>query len=168
MITPEDRRTLVEKLDQHRQALLTEVAARTEAAMAGRQKPGDRTFKAMLDHLATTERHYVDDWARRARDEDEPDVGRPVGGEAPMHEEANELSVPELLARLEAARAVTLRFIAETADGEFDRLARNTSFGDLTVHQFLKSLYRHDQMHLDEMLGRESEYNITTLDGRRL
>jgi hypothetical protein len=50
MITPEDRRTLVEKLDQHRQALLTEVAGRTEAAMAGRQKPGDRTFKAMLYH----------------------------------------------------------------------------------------------------------------------
>jgi hypothetical protein len=76
--------------------------------------------------------------------------------------------VPELLARLEAARAVTWRFIAETADGEFDLPARNTPFGDLTVHQLLKSLYRHDQMHLDEMLGRESDYHITTLDGRRL
>lgn len=171
MNTPQQRRELIAKLKEHRKALMEEVAKHSEKEMEGRHKEGDRTFKAMLDHLASAEWHYVNNWAKRARDEDEPDVGRPSTGstgEAPLFEEANKMTVAELVAQMKAARENTLRFIAETSDSEFDRKALNTPFGDLTVYQFLKSLYRHDQMHVDEIRGEESQYVIITRDGRRM
>lgn len=171
MITPQERRELIAKLEEHRKALLEEVSKRNDKEMQGRHKEGDRTFKAMLAHVASTEWSYVNNWARRARDEGEPDVGWPStggGGGDPMFEEATKVDVAELLSQMQAARENTLRFTAETADGEFDRKALNSPFGDLTVYQFLKSLYRHDQMHLDEIRGQESQYVVVTRSGQRL
>ena len=78
------------------------------------------------------------------------------------------MTLPKLVDHLNQERVLTYRFIAETSDEEMERVGRNTPFGDLTVHQFLKSLYRHDQMHQDEVLGRESAYVITNREGRRL
>lgn len=170
MISPQERRELIEKLELHREAFFQQLESLPEERLTTAWKEGDRTPMGMLLHVIVTERMYRDDWARRARDEEEPDL-KPQGASrsgAPLFEEANQLRKEDLAQRLREERAKTLRFAAETSDIEFERKGRNTPFGDLTVHQLLKSLYRHDQMHIDEMAGRESKYAITTQDGRRL
>ena len=169
-----ERRELLEKLQQNRERLLEIVAQIPEEDLVRPHKPGDRSPEGQLLHLAQTEWGYVERWACRARDEEEPDVGQASLAEgrspsdAPLYEEANEMPLSELLDRLEAARQNTLRFIEETRDNQLARIARNTPFGDLTVYQLLKSLYRHDEMHHDEILGKESRYVVETVDGRRL
>src|SRR5713101_4461948 len=169
MVTPEERRDLTSKLEANRQKLMELVTELNDDNLKSPKKDGDRSPKGMLMHLAQTEHSYVFNWAKRARDEDKPDLKTGgSGGEAPLFNEANPLSVDELISSLERARLATLGFIAETADAEFERVGRNTPFGDLSVHQFLKSLYRHDQMHIDEIAGVESAYEVRTTDGRRL
>ena len=172
MFDAKDRRDLIEKLEENRKGLLEVVATLSEEQAETPQKAGDRSPKGQLMHLAEAEHHYVWTWALRSRDEDSPDLaGLPdpgATGEAPLFDHANALSLTELLAKLEHERQLTYRFIAETADSEMERTGRGTPFGDLSVHQFLKSLYRHDRMHQDEVLGRESSYVVTTQDGRRL
>ncbi len=172
MFDVKDRRDLVEKLEENRQALLEVVATLDEKQAETPQKAGDRSPKGQLLHLAEAEHHYVWEWARRSRDEDSPDLaGLPdpgATGEAPLFDHANEIPLAQLLERMEQERQLTVRFIAETADSEMERAGRNTPFGELSVHQFLKSLYRHDRMHQDEVLGRESTYVVTTQEGRRL
>ncbi|MBI2888074.1 MAG: DinB family protein [Chloroflexi bacterium] len=170
MFTPQDRRDLVAKLESHRDALFRQAESLPVERLTSAWKEGDRTPMGMLLHVISAERRYRDDWARRARDEDAPDLrqGGEAQGGAPLFEEANQMSREELVQRLKQERLLTLRFIAETGDTEFDRKGRNTPFGDLTIHQLLKSLYRHDQMHIDEMAGQPSRYVVTTQDGRRL
>ena len=171
MATSSERRELISKLDANRQKLMELAKGLDDDKLKSPNKEGDRSPKGMLMHLAQAERSYVFSWAKRARDENSPDLKRDgaVGdSEAPLFNEANPVSVEELISSLEKARIATLRFIAETGDEEFERVGRNTPFGDLTVHQFLKSLYRHDQMHIDEMIGMDSAYEVRTTDGRRL
>ena len=174
-----ERRELLEKLEGKRAQLLEIVAQMSEDTLTRPRKPGDRSPKGQLLHMAEAEWHYVEGWARRARDEDAPDLGAsnepapfqdPEGQEdsAPLYDEADDLSLSELLTRLDKARQNTLQFIQETRDDQFPRQGRNSPFGDLSVIQFLKSLYRHDEMHYDEVQGKESRYTVTTRDGQRL
>jgi hypothetical protein len=171
VITVKERRDLVVKLAEARLALVQEVGRLPAPRLTTPAKDGDRSPLAMLLHIITTEQMYRDQWAKRARDEESPDL---VINSAvtqviePGFGEANRMDVPTLLASLEAERVLTLAFIAETADSEFDRVGKNSLFGDLTLHQYLKSLYRHDLMHVDEMAGRSGRYQITTQDGRKL
>jgi len=171
MVTIKERRDLVEKLAEARRALIAEVDNLPAPRLISPAKAGDRSPLAMLLHVITTERMYRDQWAKRARDEEYPDL-TPNSAVSqvidPSFSEANTMDVPALLRSLEEERAQTLVFIAETADSEFDRVGKNSLFGDLTLHQYLKSLYRHDLMHVDEMAGREGRYQITTKDGRKL
>ena len=41
---------------------------------------------------------------------------------------------------------------------DFDRTASQRMFGTLTVMQWLRSYYRHDRMHFDQVRGEEPEY----------
>ncbi|MBI2861963.1 MAG: DinB family protein [Chloroflexi bacterium] len=169
MIGSRDRRDLLLKLDEERQRLIELVKNLSEEDLKRPRKPADRSPKSQLAHLVDTERIYVERLARRARDEEQPDLAGVLTPEEPgMFEEADRLSRDELLEQLAQARQDTIRFIAETAEGEFDRIGRNTAFGDLTVLQFLKSLYRHDRMHFDEISGSEPTYIVRTRDGLQL
>ncbi|MER3485130.1 MAG: hypothetical protein C4345_03285 [Chloroflexota bacterium] len=73
-------------------------------------------------------------------------------------ERANAHTVAELLAALAAERERTLAFIAALTPEQFDRRASHRLFGSLTVLQWLRSFYRHDRMHIDQMAGREPSY----------
>lgn len=171
MFGVQERRDLVAKLEEHRVKLMEIVATLDDEAGNTPLKLGDRSPKGQLLHVVEMERHYVWDWAGRARDEDSPDFSRRGSStteEAPSVDPANVLTVAELVERLNQQRDLTYRFIAGTSDEEMERVGRNTPFGDLTVHQFLKSVYRHDQMHQDEVLGQESSYVVVNQEGRRL
>ena len=41
---------------------------------------------------------------------------------------------------------------------QFERTASQPMFGRLTAMQWLRSYYRHDRMHRDQMAGRDPEY----------
>lgn len=173
MTSGAERRDLVAKLEQNRGELLELARSLTPERAESRKQEGDRTPKGMLLHVAEAEHHYVWNWAARARDEDEPDfalprVGTGGGGVAALFDQANDWDVDGLTSRMREVRESTLRFIGGTTDLEFERVGRNSPFGDLTVHQFLKSLYRHDRMHIDEMQGRDQTYIIKTADGGQL
>jgi hypothetical protein len=170
MIRADERRDLVKKLDAARAELLGSLDQLPEQQLTTPWKEGDRTPKGQLLHLIVTEQMYRDSWARRARDENEPNLTPESMNQVvtSMFQEGNQLAVAELLQRLEAERQQTLRFIAETADEELERKGLNTPFGDMTVIQFMRSLYRHDLMHVDELTQQESRYNVVTKDGRKL
>ena len=171
MISSKDRRELVEKLAEARKALVNGAAALPPVRLTEAWKEGDRSPLAMLLHVITTERMYRDQWGKRARDEETPDLAQNSAVTQvidPSFAEANRMTVQALLRDLRDEREKTLAFIAETTDGELERVGRNSLFGDLTLIQYLKSLYRHDLMHVDEMAGQEVRYKVTTKDGRRL
>jgi len=173
MASKSERRDLVAKLEGNRNELLELARSLTPERADSRKQEGDRTPKGMLLHVAEAEHHYVWDWAARARDEDEPDFALPrIGtggrGVGALFDQSGDWDMPGLTSRMREVRESTLRFIAETVDTEFERVGRNSPFGDLTVHQFLKSLYRHDRMHIDEMHGRDQTYIIKTADGGQL
>ena len=49
---------------------------------------------------------------------------------------------------------------------DFDRRASNSLFGSLTVMQWLRSYYRHDRMHVDQISGLEPSYKPQFASGR--
>jgi hypothetical protein len=91
--------------------------------------------------------------------EDNPDVtalrGEPVA--IPL-EQAHAHSVSEHVASLKNQRARTIKLIEGMKLDELDRTATHKWFGTLTLLQWLRSYYRHDRMHVDQMSGREPEY----------
>jgi hypothetical protein len=105
-------------------------------------------------------------WVERALDEDDPDVSK-VRGEPPgiALTEAHDHSVAELIAQLREQRAITLRLIDGLAPEQFERTASQAMFGRLTVMQWLRSYYRHDRMHSDQMAGREPDYKPKFVGG---
>ncbi|MGH2597963.1 MAG: DinB family protein, partial [Dehalococcoidia bacterium] len=81
-------------------------------------------------------------------------------------ERANGNTVAELIGALETEREGTLVFIRSLAPADFDRTARQPMFGELTVLQWLRSFYRHDRMHTDQIAGRDPEYKPRFLSGQ--
>src|SRR3712207_8960318 len=112
------------------------------------------------------ERSYIA-WVKAALKENGADVsglrGDPV--DIPL-ERAPEHSVAELTGALEHERERTLAFIRSLRPEDFDRTARQPMFGELTVLQWLRSFYRHDRMHADQMAGRDPEYKPRFVGGR--
>ena len=162
MASRESIRELIEKMAAERDALLAQAEAMSEeeASFAPADAEGEAQWspKEQLAHLAEMETAYRA-WVETALREDDPDVGR-VRGERvaiPLTEAAGR-SVGELTAQLREQRAKTLRLIASMTPEQFERTASQPMFGRLTVMQWLRSYYRHDRMHRDQMAGREPEY----------
>jgi hypothetical protein len=51
-----------------------------------------------------------------------------------------------------------MRMIEAMTPEQYDRTAQQRMFGRLTVLQWLRSYYRHDRMHRDQMAGRDPDY----------
>ena len=49
---------------------------------------------------------------------------------------------------------------------QFENTAANRIFGALTIMQWLRSYYRHDRMHCDQITGRDPEYKPRYSTGR--
>ncbi len=153
---------LISKMTSQRAELLAQARGLSdaEASLRPEGKTGEAEWspKEQLAHLWEMERSYIA-WVRRALAEDEPDLtgvrGAPVA--IPV-ERARSHSVAELLAALEAEREQTAAFIAGLTPEQYDRRASQPMFGSLTVLQWLRSFYRHDRMHQDQIAGRDPEY----------
>lgn len=153
---------LLSKMAEERARLLAQVSALSDEAASRRPEgttgEAEWSAKEQLAHLWEMERTYIA-WVKAALRENGADLSG-VRGEptAIPVERALDQSVPELVAALEAERARTVAFIRSLTPAQFDRTARSPMFGELTVLQWLRSFYRHDRMHSDQIAGREPEY----------
>jgi len=119
---------------------------------------GEWSAKQQMAHLCEMETTYRA-WVAKALQEDGADLDR-VRGEPPAVplEKAHEASVGQLVGEMKAQREKTLALIDSMAPADFDRKASQRMFGELTVLQWLRSYYRHDRMHYDQVRGLEPEY----------
>lgn len=163
-------RELLDKMARERDALLAQAEAIPDAD-ASRPVPGAEgeaqwSVKEQLAHLAEMETSYRA-WVERALEEDGADVSR-VRGERPAIAltEAHAYTVTELVAQLRAQRARTVALIESMTPAQFDRTASQPMFGRLTVMQWLRSYYRHDRMHRDQIAGRQPEYRPRFVGGK--
>jgi hypothetical protein len=170
MATQEAIRELLDKMASHREQLLAQVEALSEgeAERAPDDAEGEAQWSAkqQLAHLAEMETAYRA-WVGAALQEDGADVSR-VRGDRPAIAltEAQEHSVAELTAQLREQRAITLKLIRGMTPEQFERTASQPMFGRLTAMQWLRSYYRHDRMHMDQMAGREPEYKPKFAGGK--
>lgn len=169
MATPEAIRELLDKMRSEREALLAQAEALTPAeadfAPADAEGEGQWTPKQQLAHLAEMETAYRA-WVECALAEDAPDVSN-VRGERPaipLTAVAGR-SVAELTAQLREQRDRTTALIQSMAPAQFERTASQPMFGSLTVMQWLRSYYRHDRMHRDQMAGKEPDYKPKFVGG---
>jgi len=153
---------LLEKMAQERARLIAQVQALSEEEASrvpvGKTGEEEWTVKEQLAHLAEMELSYVA-WVRAALAHENPDVSEmePPRPAIPI-ERANEHTVAELLDQMAREREETLALIRSLEPAQFDRTATHRMFGTLTVLQWLRSFYRHDRMHSDQIAGREPEY----------
>jgi DinB family protein len=170
MATPEAIRELLDKMSAHRDALLAQAEALShkdaEWAPADAEGEAQWSAKQQLAHLAEMETAYRA-WVEAALKEDDPDVSR-VRGERPAIAltEAHAHSIGELAAQLREQRATTLRLIESMTPEQFERTASQPMFGKLTAMQWLRSYYRHDRMHMDQMAGRDPAYKPKFVGGK--
>jgi len=170
MATAEAVQELLDKMAQEREALLREAEALTDEA-ASHTEPdasGEAQWSAkeQLAHLAEMETAYRA-WVERALAEDGADVSDVRGARPAIAlPEAQAHSVAQLAAQLRAERAKTLALIASMTPEQFERRASQPMFGTLTAMQWLRSYYRHDRMHRDQMAGREPSYKPKFAGGK--
>lgn len=170
MATTEAIQELLDKMAAEREALLAQVEALSdeEASFAPPDGEGEAQWspKQQLAHLAEMETTYRA-WVERALTEDAPDVARVVG-ERPVIglEQAQEHDVRALTRQLREQRDITLQLIRSLSPEQFERTASQPMFGSLTVMQWLRSYYRHDRMHRDQIAGREPEYKPRFVGGK--
>ncbi len=169
MATPEAVRELLDKMTGHRDALLAQAEALSDkdAEWAPADAVGEAQWSAkqQLAHLAEMETAYRA-WVEAALKQDDPDVSN-VRGERPAIAltDAHAHGITDLAAQLRHQRATTLKLINSMTPEQFDRTASQPMFGKLTVMQWLRSYYRHDRMHMDQMAGREPEYKPKFVGG---
>lgn len=151
-------RELVEKMIAERGRLLEALEALSEEEATVPPKPGEWNAKQQMAHLCEMETAYRA-WVQRALEEDGANVDgvRPDPPAIPL-EQANAHTVAELVAEMRRQRQMTLDLIQSMSPDDFDRKATNSLFGTLTAMQWLRSYYRHDRMHYDQICGREPTY----------
>ena len=121
-------------------------------------KPGQWNAKQQMSHLCEMEAAYRA-WVEKTLEEDGASLDG-IGGEpvAIPLERANLHSVPEHIAEMRRQREKTLAVMERMRPEDYDRKATSAVFGTLTVLQWLRSYYRHDRMHYDQVRGEEPSY----------
>jgi hypothetical protein len=149
---------LVAKMTQEREKLLSVLEEMSEERSSTPPKPGEWSQKQQMSHLCEMESAYRA-WVERALEQDGANVDG-VLGERPAIalEKANESPLGDHIAELRRQRQTTMELISRISPADFDRTATNQIFGTLTVMQWLRSYYRHDRMHYDQVRGEEPSY----------
>ena len=169
MATAEDIEALVAKMTEERSKLIGQFDALSEddAETAPDNAEGEAQWSAKQQccHLAEMETAYRA-WVEMALVEDNPDVGTIRGEQVDIPlEQAHDHSLSELVGQLRAQREKTLALIEGLQPSDYDRTASQPMFGTLTVLQWLRSYYRHDRMHQDQIAGREGSYKPKFVTG---
>ena len=150
---------LKEKMALERGRLLSVLESLPETDADTPRKSGDWSAKQQMSHLCEMESAYRA-WVERALAEDGASLDG-VGGEpvAIPLERAHLHSASEHVAQMRRQRGETLAVIERMRPADYNRTATSSVFGTLTVMQWLRSYYRHDRMHYDQLRGEEPTYN---------
>lgn len=158
-----ERADLIDKITSHYKDMVEVLSKRSEAELGAPPAAGEWSGLQQIEHQLLAE----DIWAamaQRAATEEEPDLAqlwatyRRVEEQNPFPPPSEIRPLAQLLAALEARHAQTLALIASVPDAAFSRAGRNTGFGNLTVLQMLRGVYRHYRMHIDQIEGREPSF----------
>jgi predicted HD phosphohydrolase len=169
MATQEQINDLFAKMAEERRKLLALLDGLSEgqAMFVPENAEGEAqwTAKEQAAHLASMETSYRA-WVEAALARDGADVSG-VAGERPAVslEDANEHALGELVAELKSQRQKTLALMQAITPEQYERRASNRLFGSLTVMQWLRSYYRHDRMHVDQISGGASDYKPRWAEG---
>jgi hypothetical protein len=129
-------------------------------------KPDEWNAKQQMSHLCEMEAAYRA-WVEKALEEDDARLdgitGEPVT--IPL-ERANGHSVSGHVAEMRQQREKTLAVMERMRPEDYDRKATSQIFGTLTLLQWLRSYYRHDRMHYDQLCGEEPSYKPRFRDGQ--
>lgn len=161
---------LRDKMCQEREALLAQAEALSDDvasyAPVGGEGEAQWSPKQQLAHLAEMETAYRA-WVAAALADDDPDVSAIRGERVAIPlPGAQAATVAELTAQLRSERETTLRLIDSMTPEQFERTASQPMFGRLTAMQWLRSYYRHDRMHRDQMAGRDPGYKPRFVGGK--
>ncbi|MBI2936447.1 MAG: DinB family protein [Chloroflexi bacterium] len=150
-----------EKLQSHRLELLRLLKTLTEER-ASRYLHPEWSVKQQLAHIIQAEKAWLT-WALALRKEPGLTFGQtPEQGQIFVEEvnTAHEYPLGYWTTRLKAVRAQTILCLSEanlTAE-DLEQKGTHRTFGEMTVLQAFRALYRHDRMHLDQILGREQQF----------
>ena len=158
-------RQLKEKMALEREKLLSTLEKLSDEQATAPQGD-DWSAKQQMSHLCEMETTYRA-WVEKALAEDGASLdgvgGTPVA--IPL-ERAQLHSVAEHIAEMRSQRDRTLAVMARMRPEDFDRSATSAVFGTLTVMQWLRSYYRHDRMHYDQLRGEEPAYKPRFRNGK--
>ena len=151
-------RQLREKMALERENLLSTLERLSDEQASTPAKGEEWSAKQQMSHLCEMEAAYRA-WVEKALEEDGASLDG-VGGEpvAIPLERAHLHPVSELAAEMRRQREKTLDVMERMSSGDYDRRATSAVFGTLTVMQWLRSYYRHDRMHYDQLRGEEPAY----------
>jgi hypothetical protein len=166
MATDEQIQQLREKMRAERGKLLAVLDAigenKAERPTSGE---GEWSAKQQMAHLCEMETAYRA-WVEKALTEDNPNVDNVFGGPPAITlTKAHGHTAAEHLAEMRRQRALTEAVIDDIGAEQFERTATQQMFGTLTVMQWLRSYYRHDRMHSDQVSGRDPEYKPRFTNG---
>ncbi len=169
MATQEQIDDLFAKMTEERSKLVSLAGRLTEeqALFVPENAEGEAqwTAKEQLAHLASMETSYRA-WVEKALEQDGADLAGVVPERpAVALEVANNHSMKELIGELIGQRDKTLAMMKPLTPDQYERRASNRLFSSLTVMQWLRSYYRHDRMHVDQISGRESGYKPRWAEG---
>jgi uncharacterized damage-inducible protein DinB len=157
---------LKDKMAQERGKLLSILELLSEEEAVKSPQPGEWTVKQQMSHLCEMESAYRA-WVEKALAEDGANLdgaqGEPVA--IPL-ERAHVNAVPEHITEMRAQREKTLAVMERMRPQDYDRTATSAVFGTLTVMQWLRSYYRHDRMHYDQVRGEEPTYKPQFRSGK--
>ena len=149
---------LTEKMNREREKLLAALEGLSDEEAARSPREGEWNAKQQMSHLCEMETAYRA-WVERALEEDGANVDGVRGERVAIPlEEADRRTVAEHVAEMRRQREKTMALIASMSPPDFERRASNALFGSLTVMQWLRSYYRHDRMHVDQVSGQEPTY----------
>ena len=157
---------LQEKMAEERGKLLSTLERLSDEETSTPLNPEEWTAKQQMSHLCEMESAYRA-WVEKALAEDGANLdgvqGEPVA--IPL-ERAHLNAVTEHIAEMRAQREKTLAVMERMRPQDYDRTATSAVFGTLTVMQWLRSYYRHDRMHYDQLRGEETTYKPQFRSGK--
>lgn len=158
MVEESQIKDLKEKMAQERRKLLAVLESLSGEEAETSAKPGEWNAKQQMSHLCEMEAAYRA-WVEKALEGDGISLDGIVGEQVAIPlERANLHSVSEHIAEMRGQRKKTLAVMERMRPEDYDRKATSQIFGTLTVLQWLRSYYRHDRMHYDQVRGEEPSY----------
>ncbi len=110
------------------------------------------TLKDLLAHLGSAERAFL----FYGRDILRGGEGAPEGFDIHRFNQAEvgglrDRTAEQLLADLRAVRQETIDLVGQIADEDFARKGRHPFFGQMSIDEMFKLIYRHNMMHLRDV-----------------